>query len=145
LSVVGDTLLLYGGYMKEVIKGKKARGIIHTDLWAIKLSFELNTLKWERRKRSGASPTARSGMGVVSHKGRLFFFGGVMDVKEDDETIESICLDDMCQYNPEQGKFYNVQFRGKSPSELAIRPFVRFFFNISLNTNTLSFSHVLMQ
>ncbi|KAJ1567483.1 hypothetical protein HK405_005804 [Cladochytrium tenue] len=56
--------------------------------------------------------------GVV-HSGN----GGVVDVKEDDENIDSVCLDELFQYNIDQGRFYPVVTRNKNPNEREKRPF----------------------
>ncbi|KAJ3096602.1 hypothetical protein HK100_005532 [Physocladia obscura] len=125
LIVSGDILALYGGYTKEVVKGKIARGIVHTDLWTLKLSFDINEWKWEKRKRGGISPQPRSGAPMISFKGKGFMFGGVYDIKEDDETIESVCSDDFFQLNVEQCRFYPVNLK-VSPTAQNVKPSPRF-------------------
>ncbi|KAJ3333409.1 hypothetical protein HDU76_008433 [Blyttiomyces sp. JEL0837] len=102
----------------------------HRNLWTMKMSFEFDKLRWERRKKGGNAPQPRSGAPMVSFKNRGYMFGGVMDVKEDDETIESVCLDELFQLNLEQGKFYPVTLR-KKPNNAAgpvvdPRPVARF-------------------
>jgi hypothetical protein len=32
MVLCGDTVVLYGGYTKEVVKGQKARGVVHTGM-----------------------------------------------------------------------------------------------------------------
>ncbi|KAJ3203683.1 hypothetical protein HDU82_006377 [Entophlyctis luteolus] len=123
--VSGDTLVLYGGYTKEVVKGKIARGIVHTDLWTMKLSFDTKEWKWEKRKRGGVKIQPRSGAPMVSFKGKGFMFGGVSDVKEDDETIESICVDDFFQLNVDQCRFYPVNLK-VPPMAPNVKPSPRF-------------------
>ncbi|KAJ3062436.1 hypothetical protein HDU98_001697, partial [Podochytrium sp. JEL0797] len=125
LIVSGDTLALYGGYTKEVVKGKVARGIIHTDLWTLKLSFDTKEWKWEKRKRGGVAPQPRCGAPMVSFKGKGFMFGGVCDIKEDDETIESVCTDDFFQLNVDQCRFYPVNLKA-SPTATNSKPPARF-------------------
>ena len=101
MFVTADTLVLYGGYTKEVVKGQKARGIVHADVWNMKLSFEYDKLRWERRKKSGPlQPTPRSGSPIIAFKNRGYMFGGVIDIKEDDETIDSVCTNEFFQLNP---------------------------------------------
>ncbi|KAJ3014268.1 UNVERIFIED_CONTAM: hypothetical protein HDU68_000358 [Siphonaria sp. JEL0065] len=136
LIVSGDTLVLYGGYTKEVMKGKVARGIIHTDLWTIKLSFETKDWKWEKRKRGGVAPQPRCGGPMVSFKGKGFLFGGVCDVKEDDETIESVCVDEFFQLNVEQCRFYPVNLKA-SPTATNIKPPARFNTMMCVQRSTL--------
>ncbi|KAJ3289497.1 hypothetical protein HDU79_004033 [Rhizoclosmatium sp. JEL0117] len=134
--VSGDTLALYGGYTKEVVKGKVARGIIHTDLWTIKLSFETKDWKWEKRKRGGVAPQPRCGAPMVSFKGKGYMFGGVCDIKEDDETIESVCVDEFFQLNVDQCRFYPVNLKA-SPTATNTKPPPRFNTMMCVQRSTL--------
>ncbi|KAJ3250114.1 hypothetical protein HDU77_007071 [Chytriomyces hyalinus] len=137
LIVSGDTLALYGGYTKEVVKGNKiARGVIHSDLWTMKLSFETKDWKWEKRKVGGVKPQPRSGAPMVSFKGKGFMFGGVCDVKEDDETIESVCSDDFFQLNVDQCRFYPVNLK-VSPTAQNVKPSPRFNNMMCVQRSTL--------
>ncbi|KAJ3411837.1 hypothetical protein HDV05_001679 [Chytridiales sp. JEL 0842] len=114
MALCGDTVVLYGGYTKEVKKGQKGfQGVTHSDVWNLKMTYEFDKLRWEKRKRSGVPPTPRSGAAMVPFKGKAFMFGGVIDVKEDDETIESECTDEFFNLNVEQSRFYPVTFRTK--------------------------------
>jgi N-acetylneuraminic acid mutarotase len=112
----GDSILLYGGYSKT----KKSFGIMHTDAWLLKMSLDPKSIRWEKRKKCGGiSPGPRSGCTVVYHKGKGNIFGGVSDLKEDEETIESICHDDMFQYVIDSNKWYPIEKK-------AIQPMPRF-------------------
>ena len=45
---------------------------------------------------------------MVYHKGKGVMFGGVSDLKQDEETIESKCHDDLFQLQIEQNKWYSL-------------------------------------
>ncbi|KAI8621697.1 hypothetical protein BC830DRAFT_1057953 [Chytriomyces sp. MP71] len=136
LIVSGDTLALYGGYTKVIEKGKKPRGVVHSDLWTMNLSFETKEWKWEKRKVGGVKPPPRSGSPMAVFKGKGFMFGGVCDIKEDDETIESVCTDDFYQLNVEQCRFYPVQLR-VSPTATNVKPSPRFNNMMCVQRSTL--------
>ncbi|KAH6561910.1 hypothetical protein BASA62_009530 [Batrachochytrium salamandrivorans] len=44
---------IYGGYCKTFVKGKRPVGVVHTDMWVLKMSLQVDTIRWERRKRPG--------------------------------------------------------------------------------------------
>jgi hypothetical protein len=47
---------LNGGYCKQYAKGKKAKGVVLTDLWALHMSQDLKNLRWEKKKKIGYFP-----------------------------------------------------------------------------------------
>ena len=62
------------------------------------MDTDLKQIKWSKRKKIGYVPNpARSGctMAMWTNKGTGVLFGGVTDVKEDEETIESIFHNDL--------------------------------------------------
>ncbi|KAI9208115.1 galactose oxidase [Polychytrium aggregatum] len=105
-----DNVLLYGGYCKEVIKGQKARGLVHTDAWILKMTPDLKNLKWERKKRNASAPSARSGCTMVCYKNRGIMLGGVSDI-ETEEKIESVCYNEMYQFNIDSNKWFPLTLR----------------------------------
>ncbi|KAI8855053.1 hypothetical protein BC829DRAFT_438889 [Chytridium lagenaria] len=117
LVLHNDTMVLYGGYAKEAVKGQKEKGVVYTDIWHMKLSFQFDALRWERQKKAGFTPDPRSGSTMAYCKSRAYMFGGVLDVKEDEEKIESICTDDMFQLNIEQNRFYPVSVNRKPAAD----------------------------
>lgn len=125
MVVSNDTLFIYGGYCKVVtkgpkIKGEKAVGVVHTDLWSLRLSADFKNLRWERRKRSGFAPTSepelhiipsfakprfirfrpRSGAAMTLYKNRAILFGGVHDEDVSDEELKSTFYNDLYACSP---------------------------------------------
>ncbi|KAJ3103469.1 hypothetical protein HDU97_010052, partial [Phlyctochytrium planicorne] len=134
LVLHNDTMVLYGGYVKEVVKGQRDRGVVHNDTWHMKLSTQLETLRWERQRKGGFTPDPRSGSPMVYCKTRAFMFGGVVDVKEDEEKIESVCTDEMFQLNIDQNRFYPTTFQRKKGPAHANDPLPTPRFNSMLCT-----------
>ncbi|KAJ3359091.1 hypothetical protein HDU91_005009 [Kappamyces sp. JEL0680] len=109
-----DEILMYGGYSKVATKGKKASGMMHTDVWVLKMHADPALIRWEKKKKPGGiTPGQRSGCTTVYHKGKGFLFGGVSDIIEEEEAIESIVHQDFFQYVFDANKFYPIQVRGK--------------------------------
>lgn len=122
LLVHHDLLTLYGGYSKISKKGTKTIGMMHTDHWVLKLAPELK-FKWEKKKKiGGLVPGPRSGGTMVYHKEKGFMFGGVSDILEDEERIESVMHADMFQFNLDQNKFYPINMKKKD----SLAPCARF-------------------
>lgn len=111
MFVYNDTLTIYGGYCRVPVapkggapkKGKptaatsaRTVGLVHTDLWSLKLTPDFKNVKWERRKRAGFAPSARSGSPMVLHKNRAILFGGVQDEDVSEEQLCSNFFNDMC-------------------------------------------------
>ena len=126
-GVIDNDIVLYGGYSRELMKSAKtvshkqkkkgggameqamqARGIVQSDLY--RLSTE--SLKWNKLKKSGYGPSARSGFGMTIHKGNLVVFGGV----EDDETeadLESAFHADLFALDMKRRKWFPMTLRRK--------------------------------
>ncbi|KAJ3046036.1 hypothetical protein HDV00_003785 [Rhizophlyctis rosea] len=112
----GDVISMYGGYCKVIVKGQKgqkAQGMVHNDMWMLKMNSDLSAIRWERRKKPGGmAPTLRSGCTVVPYKGKGILFGGVSDIQESDEKLESICHNDAYQYLIDSNKWYPLNLKG---------------------------------
>ncbi|EJD41287.1 galactose oxidase [Auricularia subglabra TFB-10046 SS5] len=114
-----EGIILHGGYCKEYVKGKRVQGVALDDTWFLKyvmrtpvlvhgnltrmrrMDVDPKQIKWQKRKRIGYAPSpARSGctMALWANKQTGVLFGGVTDVKEDEETIESVFYNDMYGY-----------------------------------------------
>ena len=113
--------VLYGGYSRvkaSTVVGKAKGGrqvsrvilkpMVHQDTWFLRITppppeaaaNALPTVRWERRKRPANTPNpARAGATMVHHKGRGIAFGGVHDVEEDEEGIESEFFNQLWAYN----------------------------------------------
>ncbi|KAI8915871.1 hypothetical protein EDD86DRAFT_174584, partial [Gorgonomyces haynaldii] len=113
-----DSIVLYGGYHKTFSKGQKPVGNVLQDHWLLKVGPDPNLWRWERRKKGGSiSPGSRSGCTIVCHKGKGILFGGVSDVQEDDENLESVCHNDMLQYHVEANKWHPFNLNKKKKTE----------------------------
>lgn len=75
LVLHGNDVLLYGGYHKLVDEDGEDKATVHADAWAL----ELPAFTWSKVKKQGFSPGPRAGFGLVAHKKRAVYFGGVVD------------------------------------------------------------------
>eukprot|EP00842_Homolaphlyctis_polyrhiza_P004374 jgi/Hompol1/4938/HPOL_000458-RA len=113
-----DTICVYGGYSKTFVKGQKPVGVVHSDMWVLKMSLQLETIRWERRKKPGGlAPNPRSGCTMTMYKGRGIMFGGISDLQESEETIESVCHKDMFQYMIDSNKWFPMTLRSSGKSK----------------------------
>ncbi|KAI4216949.1 MAG: hypothetical protein LQ351_000898 [Letrouitia transgressa] len=131
-----DGAVLCGGYsrvktMAAATKNTKGGGagqsqrallkpIVHQDSWFLRMKLSAsgalpNTLpsaRWERRKKPVNSPSPpRAGATQVYHKGRGILFGGVHDVEESEEGIESEFFDQLFAWNIERNRYYPITLR----------------------------------
>ena len=88
-------IVLHGGYYKKYSKKDKAQGLVLNDTWLLRMSSQLNQIKWEKRKKSGMCPSARCGMSAVAFKNKAVVFGGVYDEELSDEHMKTTCYNDM--------------------------------------------------
>lgn len=114
--------VLYGGYSRiktNTTAGKATKGgrqasrvimkpVVHQDTWFLRVTpppseaptNTLPTVRWEKRKKPVNSPNpARAGATMTYHKGRGIAFGGVHDVEEDEEGIDSEFFNQLSAYN----------------------------------------------
>lgn len=126
--------VLYGGYSRvktTVTVGKKTKGgaasqknivkpLIHTDCWFLRITQPMagsppNTppmVRWERRKKPANAPNPpRSGSTMVYHKGRGIAFGGVHDVEESEERIDSEFFNTLFTWNIERNRCFPLMLR----------------------------------
>ena len=69
-------------------------------------------VRWERRKRPANPPNpARAGATMAYHKGRGILFGGVHDVEESEEGIESEFFDSLYAWNVDRNRFFPLTLR----------------------------------
>lgn len=126
--------ILYGGYSRvksNVSVGRQNRGgsqasksilkpTVHQDTWILKFSqpsvgnssSQAPNVRWERRKKPANAPNPpRAGATQVYHKGRGIMFGGVHDVEESEEGIESEFFDTLFALNLERNRFFPLALR----------------------------------
>jgi hypothetical protein len=44
---------MFGGYCKIYAKGQKTKGLVHQDIWHLKMSTDLSAIRWEKRRKAG--------------------------------------------------------------------------------------------
>ena len=126
--------VLYGGYSRvkaTATAGKRSKGggqamrsilkpIVHQDTWFFRITQPPQgsapnappTVRWERRKRPANAPNpARAGAAMVYHKSRGISFGGVHDVEESEEGIESEFFDTLFAWNIDRNRFFPLALR----------------------------------
>ena len=125
--------VVYGGYSRikttsAVGKPNKAGGpqrnilkpVIHQDTWFLRIAIpetasEADTgplIRWERRKKPANPPNpSRAGATMAYHKGRGILFGGVHDVEESEEGIESEFFDTLFACNLDRNRFFPLALR----------------------------------
>ncbi|KAK2766275.1 hypothetical protein FQN54_007792 [Arachnomyces sp. PD_36] len=125
---------LYGGYSRvktSVGVGKKSKGasaaqktvmkpMVHQDSWILKVTQPPAdapattgpTVRWERRKKPANQPNPpRAGATMAFHKGRGLMFGGVHDVENSEEGIESEFYDTLQAWNTDRNRFFQLSLR----------------------------------
>ncbi len=126
--------VLYGGYSRvkiTALAGKQNKGgsqgmrailkpTIHQDTWFLRISPPTSdapgsappAVRWERRKRPANPPNPpRAGATMTYHKGRGILFGGVHDVEENEEGIDSEFFDALFAWNIERNRFFQLSLR----------------------------------
>ena len=126
--------ILYGGYSRvkaNTMHGKQTKGgsqasksvlkpTIHQDSWFLRITPPLPgappnnapAIRWERRKKPVNAPNpSRAGATQAYHKGRGIMFGGVHDVEESEEGIESEFFDQLFALNLERNRFFPLTLR----------------------------------
>jgi len=83
---------VYGGYCKQKLKKDTEKGVTHTDLFTLtpdKHDETLSKWRWQKVKQVGTRPTVRSGLATAQARDRVFMFGGVQDVENEEEDEDS--------------------------------------------------------
>ncbi|KAF2714168.1 galactose oxidase [Pleomassaria siparia CBS 279.74] len=104
-----------GGGSRVVLKPK-----VHEDTWFLRItppatdtpSTTLPIISWERRKRPANPPNpSRAGATMAFHKGRGILFGGVHDVEESEEGIDSEFFNQLFVWNIERNRYMPLTLR----------------------------------
>ena len=126
--------VLFGGYSRvkaNNIVGKQTKGgsqlsksvlkpTLHQDTWILRIeqpatdatSSAVPSMRWERRKKPVNSPNPpRAGVTQAYHKGRGIMFGGVHDIEESEEGIDSEFFDQLFAFNIERNRFFPLILR----------------------------------
>ena len=125
--------VLYGGYsrVKATVTGKQTKGggqaqrnvlkpLVHEDCFFLRIiqpaadapPNTLPTVRWERRKKPANAPNPpRAGSTMTHHKGRGIAFGGVHDVEESEEGIDSEFFNTLFAWNIERNRYFALGLR----------------------------------
>ncbi|KAL5320639.1 hypothetical protein ACEPPN_011449 [Leptodophora sp. 'Broadleaf-Isolate-01'] len=125
--------VLYGGYsrVKATVTGKQMKGggqaqrnvlkpLVHEDCFFLRIiqpaadapPNTLPTVRWERRKKPANAPNpSRAGSTMAHHKGRGIAFGGVHDVEESEEGIDSEFFNTLFAWNIERNRYFPLALR----------------------------------
>ncbi len=104
-----------GGGQRNVL-----RPLIHTDCFFLRITQPPAeapagtppVVRWERRKKPANAPSpVRAGATMAFHKGRGILFGGVHDVQESEEGIESEFFNGLFTWNVERNRFFPLALR----------------------------------
>ena len=124
---------LYGGYsrVKATVTGKQTKGggqaqrnvlkpLVHQDCFFLRIvqpapesaPGTAPTVRWERRKKPANAPNpARAGATMTYHKGRGILFGGVHDVEESEEGINSEFFNALYAWNIERNRYFPLTLK----------------------------------
>ncbi|EAA29935.1 galactose oxidase [Neurospora crassa] len=70
------------------------------------------TVRWEKRKKPANTPNpTRAGATMAYHKGRGIMFGGVHDVEESEEGMESEFFNQLFAWNIERNRFFPMALK----------------------------------
>ncbi|PQE03387.1 putative kelch domain-containing 4 protein [Rutstroemia sp. NJR-2017a BBW] len=130
--------VLYGGYsrVKATLTGKQMKGggqaqrnilkpMIHQDCWYLRITQPADTstptpptVRWERRKKPTNTPNPpRAGATMAYHKGRGIQFGGVHDVEDSEEGIDSEFFNTLFAWNIERNRYFPLSLRKPRTSQ----------------------------
>ncbi|GIZ37879.1 hypothetical protein CKM354_000131000 [Cercospora kikuchii] len=125
--------MLFGGYSRvKASAAVKSKGnkpgssrvimkpMVHQDTWFLQITPPAAdappksppTVRWERRKRPVNAPNPpRAGATMTYHKGRGIAFGGVHDVEESEEGMDSEFFNKLHAYNIDRNRFFELGLR----------------------------------
>lgn len=127
--------ILFGGYSRvktSVVVNKKGKGLavqgrrnimkpmVHEDCFFLRITPPAAgaapgtppTVRWEKRKSPANRPSpSRAGATMTYHKGRGILFGGVHDVEESEEGMNSEFFNALFAWNIERNRFFPLNLR----------------------------------
>ncbi|KAK6071174.1 Kelch repeat-containing protein 3 [Seiridium cupressi] len=126
--------VLFGGYSRvkaTVSANKSAKGasqgsrnvlkpMVHQDCFFLRITQPppeapantLPTVRWEKRKKPANTPNPpRVGATMAYHKGRGILFGGVHDVDQSEEDMDSEFFNQLYAWNVERNRFFLLALR----------------------------------
>ncbi|KAK4128564.1 galactose oxidase [Parathielavia appendiculata] len=96
------------------------RPMVHTDCFFLRITpppaeappGTPPTVRWEKRKKPANAPNpVRAGATMAFHKGRGILFGGVHDVEQSEEGIDSEFFNGLFAWNVERNRFFPLALR----------------------------------
>ncbi|KAI5361718.1 putative kelch-type beta propeller [Septoria linicola] len=135
--------VIYGGYSRvKASAAVKSKGnkpgssrvilkpMVYQDTWFLQITPPASdapaktppVVRWERRKRPVNAPNpARAGATMTHHKGRGIAFGGVHDVEESEEGMDSEFFNLLHAYNIDRNRFFQLSLRRpRAPGKKAV-------------------------
>ncbi len=126
--------MLFGGYSRvkaTVSANKSAKGasqgqrnilktMVYQDCFFLRITpppadkppGTLPNVRWEKRKNPANTPSPpRAGATMTYHRGRGILFGGVHDVEQDEEGLESEFFNQLFAWNIERNRFFPMGLR----------------------------------
>ncbi|KAI9721425.1 MAG: hypothetical protein M1828_005175 [Chrysothrix sp. TS-e1954] len=125
--------VLYGGYsrVKAATSTRPTKGggtathtvlkpMVHQDTWFLRIevpsadaaSGTPPIVRWEKRKRPANAPNpARASAMMAHHRGRGIQFGGVHDVEDSEEGIDSEFFNTLFVWNVERNRYFSLALR----------------------------------
>ncbi|KAI1344983.1 kelch domain-containing protein [Xylariaceae sp. FL0016] len=126
--------VLFGGYSRvkaTVSANKSAKGasqgqrnilkpLVHQDCFYLRITQPpadappktLPTVRWERRKKPANTPApARAGATMAYHKGRGVLFGGVHDIEQTEEGMDSEFFNQLFAWHIGKNRFFPMALR----------------------------------
>jgi hypothetical protein len=138
--------VLFGGYSRvktntavKQVRGSARAGatrsvmkpMVHQDCWFLRIrpppsdatAGALPDVRWERRKRPANAPNPpRAGATMCPHKVRGIMFGGVHDVEESEEGMDSEFFDGLFAFNVDRNRFFPLTLRRPKTSAKKLVP-----------------------
>lgn len=114
MNVTGKQMKGGGMAMRNVLKP-----MVHQDCFFLRITQPADTsnpnpptVRWERRKKPANTPNPpRAGATMAYHKGRGIQFGGVHDVEESEEGIDSEFFNTLFAWNIERNRYFPLSLR----------------------------------
>ncbi|EFX05360.1 kelch repeat protein [Grosmannia clavigera kw1407] len=122
--------VLYGGYsrVKTAVGNRQGGGgqrmamkaVVHQDCFFLRITPPAAgaapgappQVRWERRKKPANTPVpVRAGTTMAFHRGRGILFGGVHDVEESEEGLDSEFFNGLFAWNIERNRFFPMALR----------------------------------
>lgn len=128
LSVCGknNTIVLYGGFSKEMLKKGREKAIVHSDMFVLhheaRKTGQMEWF-WKKAKQGGVKPSERLSYSMITISDETaLLFGGVHDLKDDEdmndddddeEGASSIFYNDLYKLDLTTQKWSPLHLRGK--------------------------------